>query len=183
MGRQIMFHALPEDCIELLSFIQERDPVVITERDSTTAEVKIVVAPCAATKTLCLWNQSFLPTLTRDYVPNADSGPYYRVNDGLPVLELSTCLLTEWEGSPALVQGRIWGAFKDPSSKYNSWYGAIVRWIRKTYVRNDSLHGYTAPSVGPWQSRGGILLPMFKPPVTAAWRKFVEDQRAEVMAH
>ncbi len=88
--------------------------------------------------------------------------------------------LAEWEGRPALVQGRIWGAFESNDPQYVAWFNAIVRWIRKNYVKGEILGGYVAPSVQAWRRRGGLLMPMFIPPLTDEWRAFFESQLARI---
>jgi hypothetical protein len=119
--------------------------------------------------------------LNRTYISHADNGPYYRLDDGLPILEFSPSMATDWEGRPALMQGRIWGAFEAPSQKYRLWYEAIVRWIRKGYIRYGPLSGYISPAVRAWHNDGGVLLPMFRPPTTDAWRAFVAKQPSAVV--
>jgi hypothetical protein len=46
MGRQTRFHMLPEDCRRFLLFLQERDPVIVTEwYSSELAEIQEVNRP------------------------------------------------------------------------------------------------------------------------------------------
>jgi hypothetical protein len=171
---------LSDDCASFLDFVRERDPVVVVLRDSDSPRVEAVGDPCEASKATCLWNQSLLPALTRSYIPNAESRPYSRADDDLPLLEFSASIPVEWEGLPGLLQGRIWGAFETTNQRqYRVWYEAIVRWIRKRYIRYEPLKGYIGPAAREWHKRGGILLPMFKPPVTEEWRVFVEKQLSE----
>lgn len=178
MGRQIQFHLLEQDCSDLLRFIQERDPVFLVDRDSDSAEVEAVADPCHAKKTLCLWNQALLDSIERRYIPKSNVGPYYRVSSELPVLEFWMSRKTEWKGKPALTQGRIWGDFRYPNTEHDRWYNAIVGWIRRRYVRVPipNMNGYIGPSAMDWYGQGGILLPLFLPPVTPAWEKFMADQ-------
>jgi len=183
MGRQIQFHMLPSDCALFLEFLKERDPVTVTARDADSPKAEPITNPCDAKKPICLWNRSLLPSLTREYIANADGGPYYRVDDSLPVLEFSPPMLTEWEGLPAILQGRVWGAFKTDDQQYRAWFEAIVRWIRKTYMKTDSPDSYISPSVQEWRKSGGVLLPMFTPPVTDAWKKFVDQQLVGTEKH
>ncbi len=182
MGRQILFHMLPDDCAAFAAFLTKRDPVVFTFRDSNSPEIQTIADPCPESKTISLWNRSLLPGLKREYIEHADSGPYYRVDDSQPVLELSTSRLAEWEGLPGLLQGRIWGAFKATDPRYAAWFNAIVRWIRKNYVKGEILGGYVAPAVQEWRRRGGLLLPMFIPPPTDEWRALFESQLASTKA-
>ena len=54
----------------------------------------------------------------------------------------------------------------------------IIGWIRKNFVKNPLklLGGYIGPNAFKWFQEGGILLPMFEPPLTAEWQAFVESQ-------
>jgi len=173
-----MFHMLASDCERFLDFLQRRDPIFVVARDSDRADILRVVEPCAFEGALCLWNQSLLPRLRRDYIPESIHGPYYRISDSLPVLEFLSCRETRWNGCPALVQGRVWGSFDDPSERFRKWFEAIVRWIRRNYVRDPAgpLGGYVGPAALKWYKEGGILLPMFEPPVTNEWLSFVKAQ-------
>src|SRR5450755_3580600 len=46
MGRQTRFHMLPEDCRRFVLFLQERDPVMVTESHSSElAEIQEVNRP------------------------------------------------------------------------------------------------------------------------------------------
>ncbi len=178
MGRQIQLHMLPDDCKALLEFVQDRDPVVIAKWDSDVAAIEPASEPCKYTGAMCLWNRSIVSALKREFIPDSKYGPYYRVDYSLAVLEMSACQMTDWEGAPALIQGRVYAGSQDPRPEYKSWFDAIARWVRKRYFKNGGLDGYVSPSVREWQASGGILLPMFKPPVTAEWLKFFDAQRA-----
>src|SRR5258708_13396655 len=127
MGRKILFPMLPSDCALFVGFLDRRDPVIATARDAGSPKVEPIANPCDAKKPISLWNRSLLPSLTREYIANADDGPYYRVDDSLPVLEFYPSILTEWQGLPALLQGRVWGAFNTDAHQYRPWFQAIVR--------------------------------------------------------
>ena len=182
MGKQILFHMFPEDCKSLLEFARGRDRIVPVLRSTSVEEIQPVSNACEATEALSLWNRSLISHLTRKYIPDAENGPYFRVDSSLPVLELINSRRVDWNGTPALLQGRIWGAFERPSQAYLSWFDSIARWIRRSFAREESLKGYVSPSVNRWQIEGGILLPMFSPPDTPEWRKFIQEQRAGVGA-
>ncbi len=178
MGRQIAFHMLPQDCEEFLDFVHNRDPVFVVARDSDSPKIVQIARPCFFGETLCLWNQALLPRLKREYIAESTQGPYYRVDDSLPVLELIPSRQTDWRGRPALTQGRVWGSFDQPSEPLRKWFEAIVRWMRKNYVRAPAdLFGYVAPAAFQWFLKGGVLLPIFEPPVTRDWLDFVKAQR------
>jgi hypothetical protein len=180
MGRQILFHMLPRDCEEFLAVLQQRDPIVITSFSSETSEIEdLSQSACSSRETLCLWNQPLLPRLERTRIERANGKSYFRISESLPVLEMSTSHQCEWDGKPALTQGRVWGSFQDRTPGFESWYEAIARWIRKNYIRNpiNGLDGYVSPAVVEWHRCDGILLPMLVPPVTPEWRKLAAAQR------
>jgi hypothetical protein len=178
MSRQILFHMLPQDLKDLLDFVHERDPVVVTAYDADSSTIRSQEPDPNKKENLCLWNQSLVPTLTRMFIPESTVGPYYRVDDRLPLLELSTSLQTSWQGYPALLQGRIYGRFENQSTGLEHWFRAISAWIRKHYVRSpvNILRGYLAPFAREWYEKGGYLLPMFLPPDTIEWRSVIEIQ-------
>jgi|SRR5579863_6932672 len=89
MGRQLQFHILPEDCRQLLKFIHQRDPVIVTNWTSELEEALEVQDPCSQGGWYCLWNQALLPNLKRRFVPDSIKGPYYRVDSALPTIEFS----------------------------------------------------------------------------------------------
>lgn len=92
MGRQIIFHMLAEDRAAFLSFVQKRDSVVITDFTGNSADVLPADLASARAKDrewLCLWNMNLLQTLKREYIPESNIGPYYRIDSSLPILEFS----------------------------------------------------------------------------------------------
>ena len=46
------------------------------------------------------------------------------------------------------------------------------------FAKNPQLHGDIGAAARAWFQQGGILLPMFNPPVTPEWESFVEAQRS-----
>lgn len=178
MGRQILFHMLQKDCEEFLRDIRHRDPVVVAERDSDAPNVVEVIQPCCTGVTLCLWNKSLLPSLKREYISQSNRGPYYRVASSSPVLELFLPVEAEWDGKPSLTQGRVYASFDVPNEGQRRWFESVVRWIRKNFTKNPVglSSGYVGRAALEWYEKGGILLPMVRPPVTSAWREFVAAQ-------
>lgn len=178
MGRQIQFHLLEQDCSGLLQFIQERDPVLAMKRDGESEVPEIITEPCRSRETLCLWNQSLLHSIKRKYIPESNKGPYYRIDSKLPVLEFWLPRKTEWNGKPALTQGRIWVDLLEKNTPVESWYNRIVRWIRRHYASASvvELQGYIGPGAWEWFKKGGVLLPIFRPPVTRDWEEFFARQ-------
>lgn len=178
MGRQILFHMLPRDCEQFFGAIRKRDAVVAVERVSQSPIIREVREPCLNRHNLILWNRSLLPSLEREYLRRSDRGPYYGVSYALPVLELALSERHQWDGKPALTQGRVYASFDAPNEGLRRWYEWIVRWIRKNFVREKVglSGGYVGPEALKWYESGGILLPQFNPPLTPEWRKFVDAQ-------
>jgi len=181
MGKQTQLHMLPDDCRELLDHIQHRDPVVVVDRSADSKEVKEVKNPCLHGGSYCLWNQGLLPALEREYVHRGGHNPYYRIDDDLPVVELSYPDPAQevWNGRSVLAQGRVYtGLNAQKGEAFEKWYAAIVRWIRKNFVRNPIPHlgGFIGPVAYEWYRKGGTLLPMLRPPVTQQWISWVKAQ-------
>jgi hypothetical protein len=160
----------PEDCHRFVSFLQERDPVIVTEwHSSKSAEIEAVIRPWERGGMYCLWNQEILPALSRDA-----TGQFFNISFTAPVIEFSYASpeIELWNGQPSLVQGRIWASFETDDKSFESWYNAAVRWIRKNFIRDQAL-GHDRDSIGPeayeWFKAGGLLLPSFRPPLTDAW--------------
>ena len=105
MGRQILFHMMSEDCHGFLEFVRKENSICITERDSQSPKIFAASKPCNLGQVLILWNRNILPLRQRKYIPESTKGPYYRVDDSLPVLEFFLPAPDEWDGRPALTQG------------------------------------------------------------------------------
>lgn len=179
MSKQTEFHMLAEDCKQFLGFIQNRDPVVVVDWISGFAGLNEIKQPWESGGWYCLWNQALVPTLERKFIPESTRGPYYRVDSTLPVIELSypNPQQEPWNGRPALTQGRVWAGFEQENKDFGRWYNAAVRWIYKNFIKNPvPLGGYVGPAAYEWFRRGGIFLPMLRPPVTAQWLSWIEAQ-------
>jgi hypothetical protein len=180
MGRQVHFSVLPEDVEGLFAHLKIRHRVVVVKRDDPdSATVKPLVSQAAnANETLILWNQELLPELRRKLVSRETAADYYRVDEfAQPVLEFDGSFLGQWCNRPSLTQGRIYGTFDNKSRDFSRWYEQIVRYIRKSFVRNPaSLSGYVGPAACKWFREGGLLMPTFLPPDTDVWREFFAEQ-------
>jgi hypothetical protein len=181
MGRQIIFHMLPQDFVMFLRFVQQRDPVVVTEFTADIGDVHPLDLKGNAAlhkRWLCLWNKELLPTLKRIYIPESAHGPYYRVDSSLPVLELSVPLQTVWDQRRALTQGRLYAYAYQTHPSLRTGYEALVRWIRKNFKKNpiDWMSGYTGPAAHEWYQNGGLLLPTVQPPVNSEWLARINAQ-------
>jgi hypothetical protein len=171
---------LPDDCIQFLEFVHQRDPVVVFDRYARTKEIEEVAEPWELGATYCLWNQAILPTLQRKFIPlEPKSASYYGLEYDLPLIEFwyPSPVQEAWNGRACLTQGRVWASFSNPPKGFESWYNAIVRWIRSKFVRDAvMLDGYIGPAAHKWYSGGGLLLPHLRPPVTKQWLSWVEAQ-------
>jgi hypothetical protein len=180
MGRQVHINVLLEDAEELLAHIKRQHRVVLVKRDDlhSATVTPLEALPASANETLILWNQELLSQLQRKHISRETAGGYYRVDESAePVLEFGSSFLGEWCGRASLTQGRIYGIFDNKGEEFMQWYEQIVRYIRKTFVRNPaSLSGYVGPGAYKWFLRGGVLSPTFLPPETDEWRKFFADQ-------
>jgi hypothetical protein len=153
MGRQTAFHMLPEDASEFLAHARTRAPIspILWNSDSE------LIAECNVrncVRPICLWDHDILPTLQRKYVTSA-AKPYYRVDASLPGIELCVPPVTEWDGVPALIQGRIWGSFEVESKPFRKWFDSLVRFIHKTFVKNpvDWESGWVGRHAYEWHRR------------------------------
>jgi hypothetical protein len=171
---------LPADAIEFLAYARTKAPVVCTVWNSESEEI----VGCDVTRSgqpLCLWNRDILPTLSRNCI-NRTANPYYRIDTSLPVVELDVPNECEWDGLPALSQGRIYASFDVQSEPLRKWFDTLVRWIRKTFVKNPVpwQSGYVGPHANEWHRRGGLLLPTYEPPLTDEWKDRLRSQLSEL---
>ena len=181
MGRQIIFHMLPEDRVAFLDFVQQRDSVVITDFTSDSADVQPVdPRQISANKRdrLCLWNLALVSSLKREHVPVSKIGPYYRIDSSLPILEFSVPKQTAWDEKPALAQGRLYAYAYQEHAALRTWYEALVRWLRKRFASNPItwMSGYIGPVAYRWYESGGLLLPTYVPPVNPEWQARLGEQ-------
>ena len=180
VGRQTRFHMLQEDCTQFMEFVHQRDPVVVFDRDSRTKDIEEVREPWEQGATYCLWNQALLPTLQRKLISiEPKSASYYGLDHDPPVIEFwyPSPVQEPWNGRPSLTQGRVWASFNARPVGFESWYNAIVRWIRGKFVRDSvMLDGYIGPAAYEWYRKGGLLLPHLRPPITNQWLSWAQAQ-------
>ena len=167
----------PEDCRRFVQFLQERDPVIVTQWYSLeSAEIEEVTEPWECGGHYCLWNRAILPELKR-----RAGEKHFSIDSSALVIEFSyeSRLAEPWNGQPALCQGRIWASFETYDKPFESWYNATVRWIRKNFIRDPEV-GHDRDFIGPaayeWFKAGGLLLPGFRPPITDDWLAWVSVQ-------
>jgi hypothetical protein len=181
MGRQILFHMLPEDRAAFINFVQQRNSVIVTDFISDSAELKPAdLSERRDEEWFCLWNVALLPSLTRKYIPTWNN---YRVEDSLPVLQFNRPNKSVWNGKAALMQGRLYAyAYRD-YPELRAWYESLVRWVRKSFKRNPVgwMSGYVGPAANEWHKSGGLLLPCFHPPVNPEWQTRIHAQHPAKM--
>lgn len=168
---------LAADLRAFLSFVQERDPVIVALRSSESPEISQVAEPSLETQVMTLWNQDILGSLERKIV-NTAGRVYYSVDLSELTLEFSPSRQCKWNGRDALLPGRIYGLFETTSPKLEKWYRSLRRWIQKNFIKSSlPLIGYLGPAAFEWYKKGGLLLPnMVPPPVTPVWVSWVEAQ-------
>jgi hypothetical protein len=181
MGRQLHFHMLEEDVSEFFRVVEAGGQVTVVARDSNSAAVLPVGArDVDSGNTVCFWNRSFLPQLERKWIP--DPG-YYRIDSlKLPVLEFMPSFKANWEGKPALGQGRLFGNFEPYLGKpreFTEWYELLASWIRRRYRKSPvGLGGFVGPEAYEFYRNGGFLLPNIVPPRTEEWIAKIDNQHA-----
>jgi hypothetical protein len=183
MGRQIQLSMLPADRDALLTEVRSHADVEVVMRDGDSSDVQPLPSiPSKVVGTLILWNKHFARTLERKHITSAV--PAYHLIDefALPVLEFSDSILTQWQGRPALTQGRIYGQFNGKPVAFEKWFERTVRYIRRSWRKNPipELKGYVGAAASGWFDAGGLLLPMFLPPATSDWVRVMDQQHLKV---
>ncbi len=184
MGRQTQLHMLEADCRQLLEFICQRDPVFAFQRCSLSPRPEPISEPWKTGDTYVLWNQS----VSLAPVPiecGESTTKQYCFDFDIPLIELSfrSPEPESWNARPALRQGRVWCSTSTGNLKFDRWYAAVVRWIRKNFIRNPvPLDGFVGPAAYEWYKQGGTLLPWFFPPPTQTWMSWIaaQDQNRSV---
>ena len=163
MGRQIQLSILPADANTLLTVIRSKEPVELAVRSGVAPTLAPLGSIPDGSRDLVLWNRRFAPALKRSYIAAANP-PYYLADEQTePILEFSISVLTQWEGIPALTQGRIYGVFDAKPREFEKWYERIVRYIRKNWRKNPIswMGGYVGPAASEWFDSGGFCF--FRP--------------------
>jgi hypothetical protein len=182
MGRQVQLSVLPADVHALMFEMPDCGFVEIVAQRGQSASLKpLSVIPQDSHSSLILWHKRFAPCLQRKFIASAETS-YYRIDeDAEPVLQFSPSVLTEWQGRPALTQGRIYGIFDGKQPEFQKWYERIARIVRRRWRKNPVpwLSGYLGPAASEWFDSGGLLLPFFVPPVTKEWIYCMDEQHSK----
>jgi hypothetical protein len=181
VGRQIQLSLLAKDASVLIHTLSTWAPVVVvaSRGDSAIPGELTTIHDSAEWQKLILSNKRIAPSVQRRFIVGAKP-PYYLLDEQAePVLELSLSALTEWNGTPALTQGRIYGAFfEEKPTEFKKWFERITHYIRKHWRKNpvSCLSGYVGPSASEWFEAGGLLLPSYMPPVRNDWIERLAEQ-------
>lgn len=178
MGRQVYFHMFEDDLSSFLTFANRTAPLSVFHKDSADARLGEVSDNCSLDSTLTFWNRDVLQTLSRKEIRRNGAKTYFRIDTALPVIELKPCGVTTWNGSEALLQGRIYSSFDQPTKELGMWYRSLERWLRRNLTKSPcgAIGGLIGQEALSWFYRGGILLPMFEPPITDEWLAVVAQQ-------
>jgi len=179
MGRQIQLHLLGSDVDLLLDHIRQGCDLAVLLRDSEVDDLATVADPQSEHSTMTLWNRDLLPNLRRKTIRRNDGSPWHFIEDSLPTLDLWPCNLVAWNEHPGLLQGRIYTGLIADDVGLVRWYESIVRWIRRKFRKSPSWSGYVGPEAWEWFQQGGLLLPMFAPPVNPVWIAELEKQASQ----
>ena len=136
MGRQVLFHMLPDDFSLFLTFVQRSAPLSVFHKDSAVARLGEVSDTSSLDSTLTLWNRDVLQTLSRKEIRRDGAKTYFRIDTALPVIELRPCELTTWNGCQALLQGRMYSSFDRPTKELGLWYRSLERWLRRNLAKS-----------------------------------------------
>jgi len=164
----------------LLFATQKTEPLEFALRSGNSAipEPIVNLNDEARGQTFVLWSKRLAPNLKRNFVPNANP-PYYLLDEQTEsVIELTISALTNWEGRPALTQGRIYGIFQNKPAELEQCYERIVRYIRRRWRKSPAtwMGGYVGQAAHKWFEEGGLLLPNYIPPITNDWKSRLHDQ-------
>jgi hypothetical protein len=177
------------DCRRFLAAIPDREQVTVVSRDERSAAVEPFEEPCTTLDTLVLWNRRWLRSVERRAIPESPRGRYYRIPYDTPTLEFSpTSAIEKWDDRPAMRAGRIYAASYQSHAAVAQWYERIARWLRRNFHGHRIASGvsYVGPDAWKWHERGGLLLPMVRPAVTAEWRKSLHtpvSRRSQATPH
>lgn len=178
MGRQITFHMLQEDKEAFFRFLTSKHDVFATVWTSDNSEVIQCESPALEMGTLAIWE--ILPGTRRQRkkIVRDDGSVVYEFDRQDPVLEFSPSALVTHEGSPALLQGRLYSFLKDMRVESTGLFRAGSQWIKRSFepCPYKLLGGYVGPAAMRWHRDGGVMLPMFNPPATKAWEEFIKSQ-------
>jgi hypothetical protein len=178
MGRQITFHMLQEDKEEFFRFLTPRHDVFATAWTSDSREVIRYGAPAHEKGALALWELRSETQRERKRILRDDDSVVYEFDRQNSVLEFSPSDLVTHEGSPALLQGRLYSFLNEMSVETAGLFKTARQWIKRSFepCPFTLLGGYIGPAAMRWHRDGGVILPMFNPPATQAWEDFIKSQ-------
>jgi hypothetical protein len=178
MGRQIAFHMLQEDKEEFFRFLRSKHDVFAAVWTSENPELFRCESPSRETGTLAMWEVHPGTQRQRKKIVRDDGAVVYEFDREQSVLEFSPSALVTREGSPALLQGRLYSFLKDMGDETASLFRTGSQWTKRSFEScpYKLLGGYVGPAAMRWHRDGGVILPMFNPPPTQAWEEFIKSQ-------
>jgi len=178
MGHQITFHALPDDAEQFFRSLSAKHHVFGTPWTSDNGAVVRSERPALERCSLALWEERLGGKKERKLIKRDDGLIVYEFDRENSVLEYRSSLLTVHGTLPALLQGRLYSFTNEMRPETSGIFQTARQWIRRNFERCPLklLGGYIGPTAMNWYRDGGILLPMFNPPATAAWEEFIDSQ-------
>jgi hypothetical protein len=178
MGRQITFHMLQDDKEEFFRFLASRHDVFATAWTSDSRAIVQCGSPAHEKSTLALWELCSETQRERKKIVRDDGSVVYEFDRQDSVLEFSPSGLVTHQGSPALLQGRLYSFLSDMGVETAGLFRSGSQWIRRSFEAcpYKLLGGYVGPAAMRWHRDGGVILPMFNPPATQAWEEFIKSQ-------
>src|SRR5450755_3272973 len=117
MGHQVTFHMLQEDKEEFFRFLASQHNVFVTLWTSDNCEVKRIGSPAHEKGDLALWESRSEAQPERKKIERDGGLVVYEFDRQNSVLEFSPSALVTHEGSPALLQGRLYGFLSEMSAE------------------------------------------------------------------
>jgi hypothetical protein len=178
MGHQITFHMLQEDKDEFFRFLASKHTLFATARTFDSLEVIRCESPASEESALALWELPPENPRSRKKIVRDDGSVVFEFDLHDPLLEFSPSRLVTHEGSPALLQGRLYSFLSEMSVDTAGLFKTARQWIKRSFepCPYKLLGGYIGPEAMRWHRDGGVILPMFNPPATQAWEDFIKSQ-------
>jgi hypothetical protein len=181
MARQSSFYLSAEDLGSFLAAVLSDRSVEIIPKELASLGGGGDIWPLGSAPAV-LWNKEIASHLEKEQIDRPD-GLYEVVDLKQPVIELLPCHRVSWDDCEALLAGRVYCSFVLPSPGLDRWYKQIYRKLRSTC---DIVHygGYTAyigPAALKFVRNGGLLLPLFVPPVSDQWKEWAIAFRRQVL--
>jgi hypothetical protein len=159
-------------------FLSSQHNIVAAKWTSDMPKVVLCEKLAGQHGSLAVWKRRPDFELTRKKVQRNDGSVVYEFDRQNSVLEFSPSVLVTHEGSPALLQGRLYSFLSEMSVETADLFKTAKQWIKRSFepCPFKLLSGYIGPAAMRWHRDGGVILPMFNPPATQAWEDFIKSQ-------